>query len=69
MLSSKLATICAVTNFGLAIVNCFFHNLDFLAINSCLVPDACCMTAYATAHLPSKLAPPNTWVSIISKAS
>ena len=60
MLFAKFATICAATNSSLGIVNCFFDNLDLLIINPCLVPDDCLMTAYATAHVPSKLASLNT---------
>ena len=69
MLSAKFATICAATNCNLRIVNCFFDNLYLLAINPCLIPDDCCMTAYAPSHVPSKLMSPNTWISIISKTS
>ena len=69
MLLAKFATICAATNSSLGIVNYFFDNLDLLAINPCLVPDGCRMPAYATAHVPSKLASPNTWIPIISKTS
>ena len=69
MLFAKCADIYVATNSSLDIVNCFFDNLDLLAINPCLVPDGCRMTAYATAHVPSKLASPNTWISIISKTS
>ena len=60
MLSVKYATIYAATNSSLGIVNCFFDNLDLLKINPCLIPDGCCMAAYATAHAPSNLASPNT---------
>ena len=67
MLFGKFATICADINYSLGIVNCFFDNLDLLAINPCLVPDGCCMTAHATVHVPNKLASPNTCMSIISK--
>ena len=63
MLFAKFTTICAATNSILGIINYFFDNLDLLATNSC------CMTAYATAHIPSKLASPDTWISIISKTS
>ena len=69
MLFAKFTTICAATNSILGIINYFFDNLDLLATNSCLVPDGCCMTAYATAHVPSKFASPDTWISIISKTS
>ena len=69
MLLAKFATICAATNSSLGIVNYFFDNLDLLAINPCLVPDGCRMPAYATAHVPSKLASPNTWIPIIFKTS
>ena len=69
MLFVKFATICAAANSSLGIINCFFENLDLLAINPCLVSDVCRMTAYATAHVPSKLASPNTWISTISKTS
>ena len=63
MLFVKFATICAA-NCSFVIVNCFFDNLDMLAINIYLVPHGCCMTAYAAAYVSSKLASPNTWISI-----
>ena len=69
MLFAKFATICAASNPSTDIVNCFFDNFDLLAINPYLVIDGCRMTAYATAHVPSKLTSPNTWISIISKTS
>ena len=69
MLFAKFATICAGTNSSLVIVNCFFGNLDLLTINPCLVPDDCLITAYGTAHIPSKLAFLNTWIPSISKTS
>ena len=39
MLSAKIATIRATTNFSLGIVNSFFSNLNLLAINPRLIPD------------------------------
>ena len=36
---------------------------------TCVTPDGCCMTAYDTAHVPSKLASPNTWMPIRFKDS
>ena len=67
MLFAKSATICAATNFSFGIVNCFFENLNLLAVNTCLVPDGCRMTAYATTHVPVKLASRNIRISNISK--
>ena len=60
MLLAKFSAICTATNSSLGIVDCFFDNLDLLEINPLLLPDGCFMTAYATAHVPSKLASPNT---------
>ena len=54
MFSARFATIWAAANSSLGIVICFFDSLDLLAINLCLIPDSCCITAYATAHVPSK---------------
>ena len=51
MLSAKFATICAASDSSLFIVNCFFDNLDLLAINTCLIPDGCHMAAHATAYV------------------
>ena len=69
MLSPKSATIYVATDSSLGIVNCFFDHLGLPAIDSCSVPDGCRMTAYATEHIPSKFAYPNTWIFIISKIS
>ena len=60
MLFAKFAIISAATNSSLGIVNCFFDNVDLPAIVPYLVPDDCHMTAYATAHAPSKFVSPNT---------
>ena len=48
------------TNTGLGFFEYFFDNLDLLVINPCLIPDGFGITTYATAHVPSKLASPNT---------
>ena len=69
MLYAKFATICATTDSSLGISNCFFGYLDLVAIDPCLVPDDCRITIYATAHVPSKLSSPDTWISIISETS
>ena len=60
MLCAKFAAISATTNSSLGIINCFFNNLDLLAINPCLIPNGCSMTAYPSAHVPSKPASPST---------
>ena len=69
MLFAKFTTICAATNSSVGIVNCFFDNLDLLAVSPCLVTDAYRMTACATAHVPSKFPSSNTWTSIVCKTS
>ena len=69
MLFAKFAINSAATNSSLGIANCFFDNVDLPVTDPYLVPDDCRMTAYATAHAPSKFASPNTWIFIISKTS
>ena len=66
---NSLIIFISFSDFSFGIVNCFFDNLHLLAINTCFVPDGCRMTAYATAHVPVKLAPRNIRISIISKTS
>ena len=42
---ARFTTIWATNNSSLVIVIFFFDNLGLLAINHCLIPDGCCMTA------------------------
>ena len=59
----------AATNSGLGISIFIFQNLDLLEINLCLIPDGWHMTTFAYVQVPSKLASPNTYISIKSKKS
>lgn len=59
MLFAKFTTICAATNCSLGIVNCFYEKIKLLTIDPFLIADGCCMTVYATANVPSKVASQN----------